>query len=108
MLINVIYSRPIGQRWSAYVGGGVGGVFSTYANGYGYSTPTASAFGFQGMVGFKYALSKNWDMGIGYKLLGTTGYDVGSGVAYDGSTPTDYKSDGNLTQSVLLTFAFKY
>ena len=83
-------------------------VFAFYEDEYYYTTPTASAFGYQGMAGIKFALNNQWDIGVGYKFLGTTGYDVGSGVSYDGSTRTEYKSDGNMTRSILLTFTCRY
>jgi opacity protein-like surface antigen len=108
LLVNVIYSRPLSKRLSVYVGGGVGGVFSHYQDDYGDTTPSASAFGYQGMAGIKYALNQKWDLGVGYKCLGTTEYDVSSGVAYDGFTPTEYKSSGNLTQSILVTLGCKF
>ncbi len=108
VLVNVIYSRPLGHHFSVYAGGGVGGVFSHYEDEYGDTTPSASAFGYQGVAGVKYALNQRWDLGVGYKILGTAGYDVGSGVAYDGTTPTEYKSSGNLTQSILVTLACKF
>jgi opacity protein-like surface antigen len=108
LLLNVIYSRPLGGHFSAYVGGGVGGVFINYQDEYGDTTPTASTFGYQGMAGFRYILSRKWEIGVGYKLLGTTGYDVDSGIAYDGFTPTEYKSTGNLTQAILLTFTCRF
>ena len=108
VLVNVIYSHPLGRHFSVYVGGGVGGVFSHYEDEYGDTTPSGSAFGYQGMAGVKYALSKKMDLGAGYKILGTAGYNVASGVAYDGFTPTEYKSSGNLTQSFLLTLTCKF
>jgi opacity protein-like surface antigen len=108
VLVNMIYSRPFGQRCLFYVGGGAGGVFSHYEDEYGDTTPTASAFGYQGLAGVKLALDNRWDLGVGYKILGTTGYNVDSGVAYDGFTPTEYKSNGNLSQSILMTLTYKF
>ena len=108
VLLNVIYSRPLGSHCSIYAGGGAGGVFIHYEDENYDTTPTASTFGYQGLVGFRYAFSRKWDLGVGYQILGTTGYDVGSGVAYDGYTPTEYKSNGNLTQSILVTCSCKF
>jgi len=108
VMVNVIYSRPLWGHCSAYVGGGAGGVFINYQDAFGNTTPAATTFGYQGMAGLKYVFGPKWDMGIGYKVLGTTGYNVGSGVAYDGYTPTEYKSDGNFTQAILLTFNCKF
>ena len=86
----------------------MGGVFSHYEDEYGDSTSSASAFGYQGMAGLKLAVSERWTLGVGYKFLGTTGYNVGSGVAYDGYTPTEYKSSGNQTHSILVTLACNF
>jgi len=108
LMVNVIYARPLGKRCSVYAGGGIGVVFAFYENQYCYTTPTASTFGYQGMAGIKFALNTQWDIGVGYKFLGTTGYDVGSGVSYDGSTRTEYKSDGNMTQSIQLTITCRF
>jgi len=107
LLVNVIYSHPLGGHCSAYVGGGAGGVFIHYENLY-YTTPTASTLGYQGMAGIRYAFSPRWEIGVGYKILGTTGYNVDSGVAFNGYTPTEYKSNGNLTQAILLTFTCRF
>jgi opacity protein-like surface antigen len=108
VMVNVIYTRPLGHHFSAYVGGGVGGVFSDYSNEFGDTTPSDSAFAFQGMAGVKYAINERWDIGVAYKFLGTTGHDVGPGVAYDLSTPTEYKSDGTMTHSFLVALTCKF
>jgi opacity protein-like surface antigen len=108
VMVNLIYSRPLGRHFSVYVGGGAGGVFSHYQDEYGDTTPSASAFGYQGMAGIRYALNPKCDLGVGCKILGTTGYDVASGVAYDGSTPAEYKSSGNVIQSILVTLNCKF
>ncbi|HTY88640.1 MAG TPA: outer membrane beta-barrel protein [Candidatus Acidoferrum sp.] len=108
LMVNVIYSRTLGRGFSVYAGGGVGGIFSHYQDEYGDTTSSASAFAYQGLAGVKYALNRKWDLGVGYKFLGTTEYDVGSGVAYDGFTPTEYKSSGNVVHSILLTLTCKF
>ena len=94
LLLNLVYKRPLGNGWSAYVGAGGGAVFNQYQDIFGATTPVHAAAAYQGMAGIKYALSKNWEIGLGYKILGTSDYDVESGV----------RSTGNLCQSVLLTF----
>ncbi len=108
VMLNVIYTQPLGHHFMAYAGGGVGGVFSEYSDEFGDTTPSDSAFAFQGMAGVKYAINERWDLGVAYKFLGTTGHDVGPGVAYDGTTPTEYKSDGTLTHSVLVALTCKF
>lgn len=108
MMANVIYSHQLGRHWSLYAGGGIGPVFSYYENDWCDTTPSATSFGYQGLAGLKYHFNERYEMGVGYKFLDTTGYTVGSGVAYDGITPTDYKSDGNLSHSILLTFTWRF
>lgn len=108
VMVNVIYTQPLGRHISGYIGGGVGGVFSHYVDEFGDTTPTDSVFAFQGLAGVKYAINDRWDFGIAYKFLGTTEHDVGPGVAYDLSTPTEYKSDGTMTQSFLVTLTCKF
>jgi opacity protein-like surface antigen len=107
VMVNVIYTRPLGRRVSVYLGGGIGGVFSQYSNDFGGSTPTDSAFGFQALAGIKYAISDRWDFGIAYKFLGTTEHDVGPGFDSNGF-PTEFKSDGTLTHAVLVTLTCKF
>lgn len=107
VMVNIIYTRPLGRHFSAYLGGGVGGVFSEYYNDFGGSTPTDSAFGFQAMAGLKYAISDRWDFGVAYKFLGTTEHDVGPGFDSTGF-PTEFKSDGTLTHSVLVTLTCRF
>jgi opacity protein-like surface antigen len=94
LLLNLVYKRPLGNGWSAYVGAGGGAVLNQYENIFGATTPVRAAAAYQGMAGIKYAFNKDWEIGLGYKILGTTDYDVESGV----------RSTGNLCQSVLLTF----
>jgi len=107
VMVNVIYTQPLGRRFSAYVGGGLGGVFSEYSNDFGGSTPTESAFGFQALAGIKYAISDRWDFGIAYKFLGTTEHDVGPGFDSNGF-PTEFRSDGTLTHSILVTLTCRF
>ncbi len=107
VMLNVIYTRPLGHHFSAYVGGGVGGVFSQYSDEFGDSTPSDSAFAFQGMAGIKCTLNDRWDRGVTYKFLGTTEHDVGSGFDSNGN-PTEFKSDGTMTHSVLVALTCKF
>jgi opacity protein-like surface antigen len=108
LMVNVIYTRPLGRWCSAYVGGGVGGVFIHYQDAYFDTTPTASTFGYQGMAGLRFVINPILEIGLGYKYLATTGYDVGSGIAYHAFVPTEFRSDGNQTQSVLLTLTRRF
>lgn len=108
VLFNVIYHQPLGHNFSAYAGAGVGAVFSQYSDEFGDSTHTDTEFGYQGMAGIKYQISENWDIGVGYKFLGTTRHDLGSGVASDGVTRTDITSDGTMTHSILAAITCRF
>ncbi|MGH7993089.1 MAG: outer membrane protein [Limisphaerales bacterium] len=102
IMVNVIYTQPLGRHFSAYCGGGLGGVFSDYSNEFGETTVSDTTFGFQGLAGIKYAPNDRWNIGVAYKFLGTTEHDVGPGIDSNGNS-TEFKSDGTLTHSVLLT-----
>lgn len=107
VMVNVIYTRPLGHHFSAYIGGGVGGVFSEYSDEFGDTTPSDSAFAFQGMAGIKYVINDRWDLGVAYKFLGTTEHDVGPG--FDSNeNATEFKSDGTMTHSVLVALTCKF
>jgi len=107
IMVNVIYTQPLGRHFSAYVGGGLGGVFSDYSNEFGGTTESDSTLGFQALAGIKYAINERWDIGVAYKFLGTTDHDVGPGWDSNGN-PTEFKSDGTMTHSVLLALTCKF
>ena len=107
LMANVIYTRPLGRNFSAYVGGGVGGAFSSYGNDFGGTTEGDATFAYQGLAGFKYVFNERWDLGLTYKFLGTTQHDVGPGFDSNGN-PTEFKSDGTKTHSVLLVLTCKF
>ena len=108
VLVNGIYTQPLSKWCSVYIGGGVGGVFVHYEDEYWDTTPTAATFAYQGLAGIRFMISQNCELGLGYKYLATTGYDVGSGIAYNSFVPVEFKSDGNQTQSVLLTLTCRF
>lgn len=107
IMVNVIYTQPLGRHFSTYIGGGIGGVFSDYSNEFGETTASDTTFGFQGLAGVKYAINERWDIGVAYKFLGTTGHDVGPGFDSNGN-PTEFKSDGTLTHSILVVLTCKF
>ncbi len=96
IMANVIYSLPLHGPITAYVGagvGGVGGVLWTSLLG----SEDSFTFGCQGILGAKYALSNDLDVGLAYKLLGTFDHDLGAA-----------EVDGTLLHSILATFTFKF
>jgi opacity protein-like surface antigen len=107
IMANVIYTRPLGRHFSAYIGGGVGGAFSSYGNEFGGTTASDTTFAFQGLAGLKYTINERWDLGVTYKFLGTTEHDVGPGFDSNGNE-TEFKSSGTMTHSVLLALTCKF
>ena len=107
VMVNVIYTQPLGHHFSACLGGGIGGVFSDYNNEFGGTTESDSTFGFQGLAGIKYVINDRWDLGITYKFLGTTEHDVGPGWDSNGNA-TEFKSDGTMTHSILVALTCKF
>lgn len=110
ILANVIYTQPLGHGWSASLGGGLGMVVSQYQSPYLYATSSKAAFAWQGMAGIRYAISSHCDLGVAYKILGTSGYDIGDvDYYYFGySYQSGLHSDGNLSQSLLLSFVWRF
>ena len=100
LMANLSYTLPVRERVSAYLGAGVGGVVGVFhGEGGGESTDhTDLTFGYQGILGLKYALNDKMGLGLAYKFLGTTDHDFGSGV----------KSEGTRTHSVLVAFTIKF
>lgn len=93
LLLNVEYTLPLRGPISAYVGVGLGVVYGIYA-GDGTSIIGVSGdfvFGYQGTAGLKYSISDQWDLGIAYKILGTSDHDMGV-----------FKTDGTLTHCFLI------
>jgi opacity protein-like surface antigen len=107
IMLNVIYTRPLGRHFSAYLGGGVGGAFSDYENEFGGTTEGDTTFAFQGLAGLKYTINERWDLGLTYKFLGTTQHDLGSGFDSNGN-PTEFQSNGTKTHAVLLALTWKF
>ncbi len=100
LMANVTYTLPVRERFSAYLGAGVGGVVGLFhGESPGETTDhTDFTFGYQGIAGIKYALNERMHVGLVYKFLGTTDHDLGSGE----------KSEGTRTHSVLVAFTLKF
>jgi len=85
MMLDVLYTFPRSGPLRGYVGGGIGGVYGIFTgNGtslFGFVTDLT--FGYQGVAGIRYELSERCDIGIAYKLLGTSEHDLGGGVTMD-------------------------
>lgn len=107
VMLNVIYTQPLGDHASAYVGGGVGGAFSDYSNEFGESTESDATFAYQGLAGLKYSFNEKWELGLTYKFLGTTEHNVGSGLDSN-FNPTTFQSSGTLTHAVVLALTCRF
>lgn len=96
IMANVIYTLPLHGPISAYAGVGVGGVYSVVWHDI-FGSEDGFGFGYQGILGVKYALNDNLDLGLTYKLLGTLDHDLGGATA-----------EGALSHSILAAFTFKF
>jgi opacity protein-like surface antigen len=100
LMVNGLYKLPLHGPVTAFVGAGIGGVYSVFSGGpFGaFGLPaTDLSFGYQGTAGVKYAISDKWELGIAYKFLDTTEHDLGW-----------IKADGTMTHSFLATLTFKF
>ena len=107
IMLNVIYTQPLGDHLSAYVGGGVGGAFSDYSNEFGEATENDSTFAYQGLAGLKYTFNQRWELGLTYKFLGTTEHNLGSGLDSN-FNPTTFQSNGTMTHAVLVALTCRF
>jgi opacity protein-like surface antigen len=96
VLVNGIYSLPLHGRMSAYVGAGLGGVYSALWDV--WDADGSLTLGFQGIVGARYAISDTFDLGLSYKLLGTLEHDLGP-YTLDGTFSPSFLAPSPLTTS---------
>ncbi len=96
ILANVIYTLPLHGPMSAYAGAGAGGVAGVLWNGF-FGSEDSFTFGYQGILGVKYAVNDGLDLALTYKFLGTTEHDVGVATV-----------DGTLSHSILASFTFRF
>jgi opacity protein-like surface antigen len=68
VLLSLICRIPIGDHFSAYLGGGAGGVFALLE---GDESEDDLTFAWQVQAGAEWAIGENLNLGLGYKLLGT-------------------------------------
>jgi opacity protein-like surface antigen len=103
-LVNAIYRIPLKSGLTPYIGVGVGADFAIVD----FSMPGISAnyndvtFAYQGIAGVKYAVTKNIDVGLAYKFLGTLdhSWNLLPGVRTD-TAPT-------MTHSILATLTWRF
>jgi opacity protein-like surface antigen len=96
MMANAIYTLPLRGPVSAYVGGGIGGVYGVLMHDI-LDSEEGLGFGYQVIAGVKYALKEDLDLGLSYKFLGTTEHDLGAA-----------RVEGTFSHSILAAVTFKF
>ena len=70
IMVNGLYNIPLGNQFSADIGGGIGYAnYSINNNVLGASVST-DEFAYQGIVGLNYHLNDNMAIGLGYHIIG--------------------------------------
>ena len=95
VLFEGIWNIPVNGAWSAYIGGGVGGVWTDVESG--GTSNSDFVFAFSGVAGLKYKLSDKADVGIAYKFLGSLDHNFGGS-----------NTDPGYTHSVLASLNWKF
>jgi opacity protein-like surface antigen len=72
-MANLFYDFAIGDRWSIYIGGGVGAAYTTVE--VEDETENDTVLAFQGMVGVGYAMSDDLTLTVGYRAFTTDDYE---------------------------------
>ena len=101
MLVNGLYKVHWNNKWTAYGGGGAGGVATHVEATLPTFRDTDFTFAFQGEAGIAYSLSSHIDLDLGYKFLGSLDHSF----TYKGSTTT---TDPFYTHAILLSFSWKF
>ena len=103
ILANVVYTKAINEKLTAYVGAGLGGVDTTVnvSDELGNFSDSSFDFAYQAKTGVKYHLTQNATVGIGYEFLGTTG----SSWTF-GDVPIN--TDGVFTHAIMASFAWAF
>jgi opacity protein-like surface antigen len=87
MMVDGFLSWRVVGPLSLRAGGGIGGVYGTLAGDgtsfLGFDNDVT--FGYQGFGEISCSLGSRVDLGVGYKFLGTTSHDWGSGIKMDGT-----------------------
>ena len=111
LLANAIYTVPIKGPWKPYIGFGLGAAISRfdsaniplsyYSGGDPHYRDTDVPFAYQAVVGLKYSVIKNVDLGIAYKFTGTTDHGwTDNGI--------NFQTGGTMTHSILATVTWRF
>lgn len=88
-MLNLLYDLPLADRWSAFLGAGLGAAFvdlETSSTSPVFGSSTDANFAWQGIVGAAYALDKANSLNFGYRYV-----DAGSAEITSGAT--NFKGD---------------
>lgn len=114
-LANLVYCVPLKGGFCWYAGAGCGGVAAMLtltedSNFFGneHHRDTDFTFAYQAKTGIKYCVTPDFEVGLGYKFLGTLGYDwFGSDwnpVSFDNGLNTGK----SYTHSFLVSFDWRF
>jgi opacity protein-like surface antigen len=103
LLGNVILSTPVWHGFKPYIGGGLGCVFGglDFQRPLGAIRNTDLTFGYQAMAGINYEISRNIELGLGYKYLETGEHDWAQ-------NSVTLKTEATVTHSVTASFTWKF
>lgn len=103
VIVNYLYRLPIGRSFEGFVGAGIGAVVTVFHiddSGLNFQDSDV-AFGGQGLAGLNYHLSRQVDLSLAYKFLGTTSHKWSDQGYYT-------QTDGALSHSLMLGVSIKY
>ncbi len=107
VLANLVY-QPLHGAFVPFASVGVGGVAGMFdSSSLALFGPAANysdmnfVFAYQATLGFKYAVSEHFELGLAYQFLGTTGNDWS-----DHGVP--FKTDGVVTHSIMATLTWRF
>jgi len=105
LLANVIFKAPLRGGVTPYIGGGVGGVVSDISlrqNSH-WTDDADLTFAYQAMAGVTFTFARHFDVGFGYKMLGTGDH------TFFRDDPALYTPTGKtISHSLLATFTFSF
>jgi len=105
LLMDVILKAPLMGGVTPYIGGGIGGVvndISVRQNGH-WTDDADATFAYHAMAGVTFAFARHFDVGLGYRFLGTPDH------VFFPDDPTLYTPTGKIfSHSVLATFVFSF
>jgi OOP family OmpA-OmpF porin len=103
-LAKAIFKLPLDNGLTPYISGGVGGVGAVFTlDAFGDDQSVSDVtFAYQAEAGLKYAISENIEVGVGYKFLGTTGYDL------TGDSIFPLHTDDAFTHAVFASFTWNF